>query len=215
MVEEFAAPIDRAREPPACDLRQGFARATAWRWVTVVAADRTAILDEYPAARRHESRSGRYGRGSGRCVRRPADAVRVDRDSGLHRHGHAVRVAGVSRSSSCSPFRWPSRATFLALWLTGTPLSIIALIGAIMLVGIVTKNGIVLVDYTNLLVERGSSVFDAVSGRRQEPSASGADDVVHDHPRHVAAGDRHGRGFGDLAADGHRRDRRSHAARRC
>ena len=52
--------------------------------------------------------------------------------------------------------------TFLALWLTGTPLSIIALIGAIMLVGIVTKNGIVLVDYTNLLVERGSSVFDAV-----------------------------------------------------
>ncbi len=51
---------------------------------------------------------------------------------------------------------------FLALWITGTPLSIIALIGAIMLVGIVTKNGIVLVDYTNLLVERGSGVFDAV-----------------------------------------------------
>ena len=52
--------------------------------------------------------------------------------------------------------------TFLALWVTATPLSIIALIGAIMLVGIVTKNGIVLVDYTNLLVERGSSVFEAV-----------------------------------------------------
>ena len=51
---------------------------------------------------------------------------------------------------------------FLALWMTSTPLSLIALIGAIMLVGIVTKNGIVLVDYTNLLVERGSSVFDAV-----------------------------------------------------
>ena len=51
---------------------------------------------------------------------------------------------------------------FLALWGTGTPLSLIALIGAIMLVGIVTKNGIVLVDYTNLLVERGASLFDAV-----------------------------------------------------
>lgn len=50
-----------------------------------------------------------------------------------------------------------------------------------MLVGIVTKNGIVLVDYTNLLVERGSSVFDAVVAGRQEPSASGADDLVHDH----------------------------------
>ena len=51
---------------------------------------------------------------------------------------------------------------FIALWLTDTPLSIIALIGGIMLVGIVTKNGIVLVDYMNLLVERGSSVSDAV-----------------------------------------------------
>jgi multidrug efflux pump subunit AcrB len=51
---------------------------------------------------------------------------------------------------------------FIALWLTQTPLSIIALIGAIMLVGIVTKNGIVMVDYMNLLVERGSNVADAV-----------------------------------------------------
>ena len=51
---------------------------------------------------------------------------------------------------------------FIALWATGTPLSLIALIGAIMLVGIVTKNGIVLVDYMNLLVERGSKVSDAV-----------------------------------------------------
>ena len=51
---------------------------------------------------------------------------------------------------------------FIALWMTNTPLSLIALIGAIMLVGIVTKNGIVLVDYMNLLVERGSNVADAV-----------------------------------------------------
>lgn len=51
---------------------------------------------------------------------------------------------------------------FLALWMTSTPLSLIALIGAIMLVGIVTKNGIVMVDYMNLLIERGSEVFDAV-----------------------------------------------------
>ena len=51
---------------------------------------------------------------------------------------------------------------FIALWVTGTPLSLIALIGAIMLVGIVTKNGIVLVDYMNLLVERGTKVSDAV-----------------------------------------------------
>ena len=51
---------------------------------------------------------------------------------------------------------------FIALWMSSTPLSLIALIGAIMLVGIVTKNGIVMVDYMNLLVERGSEVADAV-----------------------------------------------------
>jgi multidrug efflux pump subunit AcrB len=51
---------------------------------------------------------------------------------------------------------------FIALWISSTPLSLIALIGAIMLVGIVTKNGIVMVDYMNLLVERGSNVADAV-----------------------------------------------------
>ncbi|MDR2913039.1 MAG: efflux RND transporter permease subunit [Alistipes sp.] len=51
---------------------------------------------------------------------------------------------------------------FLALWVTGTPLSMIAMIGAIMLVGIVTKNGIVMVDYTNLLIERGMPTREAV-----------------------------------------------------
>jgi HAE1 family hydrophobic/amphiphilic exporter-1 len=51
---------------------------------------------------------------------------------------------------------------FLALFLTGTPLSMIAMIGAIMLVGIVTKNGIVMVDYTNLLIERGVPTLEAV-----------------------------------------------------
>jgi HAE1 family hydrophobic/amphiphilic exporter-1 len=47
---------------------------------------------------------------------------------------------------------------FLALWMTGTSLSLIALIGAVMLVGIVVKNGIVLIDYINLNKERGVSV---------------------------------------------------------
>ena len=51
---------------------------------------------------------------------------------------------------------------FLALYLTGTPLSLIALIGAIMLVGIVVKNGIVIVDFTNLLRERGASINQSV-----------------------------------------------------
>jgi HAE1 family hydrophobic/amphiphilic exporter-1 len=51
---------------------------------------------------------------------------------------------------------------FFALFVTGTPLSMIAMIGAIMLVGIVTKNGIVMVDFTNLLIERGTPTLEAV-----------------------------------------------------
>ncbi len=51
---------------------------------------------------------------------------------------------------------------FLALYLTGTPLSMIALIGAVMLVGIVVKNGIVMVDFINLMRERGLALNQAI-----------------------------------------------------
>ncbi|MDR0414967.1 MAG: efflux RND transporter permease subunit [Prevotellaceae bacterium] len=51
---------------------------------------------------------------------------------------------------------------FLALWLTNTSLSMIALIGAVMLVGIVVKNGIVIVDFTNLQRERGMELHQSV-----------------------------------------------------
>ena len=47
---------------------------------------------------------------------------------------------------------------FLALWLSGNTLNVMSLIGAIMLIGIVVKNGIVLIDYTNLNRERGYSI---------------------------------------------------------
>jgi HAE1 family hydrophobic/amphiphilic exporter-1 len=43
----------------------------------------------------------------------------------------------------------------LALMLTGTSLNIMSMLGGIMLIGIVVKNGIVLIDYTQLLRERG------------------------------------------------------------
>ena len=47
---------------------------------------------------------------------------------------------------------------FLALWISGNTLNVMSLIGAIMLIGIVVKNGIVLIDYTNLNRERGYSI---------------------------------------------------------
>ncbi|MBP9987057.1 MAG: efflux RND transporter permease subunit [Bacteroidales bacterium] len=55
----------------------------------------------------------------------------------------------------------------LALWITNTSLDLIGALGVIMLVGIVVKNGIVLVDYINLMRDRGYDLKEAIalSGR--------------------------------------------------
>ncbi len=50
----------------------------------------------------------------------------------------------------------------IGLAITGTPMNIMALLGILMLIGIVVNNGIVLVDYTILCRERGMEVLEAV-----------------------------------------------------
>jgi len=51
----------------------------------------------------------------------------------------------------------------IALLITGTTLDMIGALGAIMLVGIVVKNGIVLVDYINLMRDRGYELYEAIA----------------------------------------------------
>ncbi len=51
---------------------------------------------------------------------------------------------------------------FIILYLTGHTLNVMSMIGAIMLIGIVVKNGIVLIDYISLNRERGMSIRRAV-----------------------------------------------------
>jgi len=55
----------------------------------------------------------------------------------------------------------------LALFITHTTLTVIAALGAVLLIGIVTKNGIVLIDFINLMRDREHKLFDAIalSGR--------------------------------------------------
>ena len=50
----------------------------------------------------------------------------------------------------------------LALWITGTSLSVIVFIGLIMLAGIVVNNAIVLVDLINQLRQRGTERMSAI-----------------------------------------------------
>jgi hydrophobic/amphiphilic exporter-1 (mainly G- bacteria), HAE1 family len=51
----------------------------------------------------------------------------------------------------------------LALLVTNTTLSLIAGLGAVLLIGIVVKNGIVLVDYINLMRDRGMALNTAIA----------------------------------------------------
>ncbi|MBN1594295.1 efflux RND transporter permease subunit [candidate division FCPU426 bacterium] len=50
----------------------------------------------------------------------------------------------------------------ILLFLSATPISIVVIIGMIMLIGIVVSNGIILIDYTNLLREQGVEAEDAI-----------------------------------------------------
>lgn len=50
----------------------------------------------------------------------------------------------------------------ISLWVTDTSLDMIGALGIVMLVGIVVKNGIVLVDYINLMRDRGYELNEAI-----------------------------------------------------
>lgn len=50
----------------------------------------------------------------------------------------------------------------LALFATSTSINVVALLGVIMLGGIVVNNGIILIDYTNILMRNGKGVTEAV-----------------------------------------------------
>jgi HAE1 family hydrophobic/amphiphilic exporter-1 len=51
---------------------------------------------------------------------------------------------------------------FFALALTGSSLDIFSMIGCVMLLGVATKNSIILVDYTNQQLEKGMALADAI-----------------------------------------------------
>jgi multidrug efflux pump subunit AcrB len=50
---------------------------------------------------------------------------------------------------------------FIMLWATGTTLSVNSFMGIIMMVGIVVSNGVLLVDFANVLRERGKPLLEA------------------------------------------------------
>jgi multidrug efflux pump subunit AcrB len=59
--------------------------------------------------------------------------------------------------------------TMLALWATGTSLNVVSFLGAIIGIGIVAKNGILMLDFVEHFVAQGDSFDEALvrSGRRR------------------------------------------------
>jgi HAE1 family hydrophobic/amphiphilic exporter-1 len=80
----------------------------------------------------------------------------------------AYMILAVQFASFVHPFTvlmaMPFAATgaLVTLWLTGDTLNMMSMIGLILLMGLVKKNSIILVDYTNQLREEGMPLYDAV-----------------------------------------------------
>ena len=74
-----------------------------------------------------------------------------------------------------------------ALALTGQTLNIYSQIGMILLIGLMTKNGILIVEFSNQLRERGYSVRDAVIEASVHAPAADPDDLDRDDRRRYPA----------------------------
>ena len=96
----------------------------------------------------------------------------------------------------------------LGLFVTGTAINVSSFMGLLLLVGVVVKNGILLIDVANRRRGEGAGVADALCRRRQNAFASDR----HDHaggnrwPPSARIGHRPGRGDGAAISD--RGDRR-------
>ncbi len=75
-----------------------------------------------------------------------------------------------------------------ALLVFKSAISVMSLIGIIMLMGLVTKNGILLVDYANVLRDRGHERSEALIHGGRDTSSSDSDDHLRNDFRHDAGG---------------------------
>ena len=96
----------------------------------------------------------------------------------------------------------------LLLWLTGTDLNISSAMGLILLVGLVVKNGIMLLDFSETAARGGRAVRSRDCARRPDPPAPDPDDDVLHAVRPASAGARPWRRRRAAAAAGARCPRR-------
>ena len=130
----------------------------------------------------------------------------------LHRAGHPVRKLRSIPITILSTLPSAGVGAVLALLLFNTEFSIIALIGVILLIGIVKKNAIMMIDFA-LEAERDAQPDAARRDLRGLPAAlpPDHDDHLRRHAGRAAAGAQLRRRRRDAPAAGHRHRRRADA----
>ena len=98
----------------------------------------------------------------------------------------------------------------ISLKLFHSTINLFSLIGLIMLMGLVTKNAILLVDFANHARKAGATLAEAGAERRPDPDAPDHHDHGRDGVRHVPARARARRRRRAAGADGPRHHRRRH-----
>ena len=81
-----------------------------------------------------------------------------------------------------------SLGVFWLMMATGTPFNLMAMIGMVILIGIVVNNGIVLVDHVNQLRRAGWPLDEAILEGGARSPAPDPDDRRHHDPGPAAAG---------------------------
>ncbi len=74
-------------------------------------------------------------------------------------------------------------SALFALWITGTPLNVSSFMGAILLIGLDVKNGIILIEYIGQLRAEGMPLHEALVQGRPHPVPADPDDQPLHDPR--------------------------------
>ena len=90
----------------------------------------------------------------------------------------------------------------LTLWLTGTTLNVMSLMGVVMLAGVAMSNSILIVEFAHHLIDEGMRCRRSDRASLPRPAASGADDFAGHHHRADADGAETWRGKRGLCAAG-------------